>query len=75
MQPGTFNLESVARGEAIRLAASERRALALKLHDRGFSYKEVGLKLGVRGTRAGQLIRRGRKERAYREIHGSRDVC
>jgi hypothetical protein len=69
MQPGTFNLERVARGEAYRRAGAERRAFALKLSDMGCSYREVGLRLGVRKDRAGQLIRRGRKERDYARIH------
>ena len=70
-RPGTFNLESVARGEAYRRVGAERRALALSLADKGHSYREVGLKLGVCKERAGQLIRRGRKERDYARIHGS----
>ena len=68
-RPGTFNLERVARGEALRRAGTERRALALSLADRGFSYRQVGLKLGVCKDRAGQLIRRGRRERDYARIH------
>ena len=49
------------QGEAHRRHSAERRQQALKLKESGLSYREVGLKLGVRKARARQLVARERK--------------
>ncbi len=63
-------LSRVRRGEQHRARSAERRQQALSLFEGTphYSYREVGKVLGVCTDRAGQLIRRARKERDYGRI-------
>ncbi len=69
-------LATTKRGEEKRRKATERRAKALEFYERseGVRMKDVGIEMGVCEGYAGEMVRRAKVEREYRNLHAVRRI-